>query len=266
MSITMPTIRELVAQLASNDQVQVFQARRKLNDEIDRLSNPRKTAQLSALADELVAELVATADQSESKPRMTNVPDDVSVAPTPKHSAGVRRVLCQLLSPIASDAQVPALATALADLEVREMVRCVLGQIPSLVATKQLVRASLEVGPEFRVGVLNSLAQQGWREAMTTLMRGAKDPDLEIRLTALEGLAHFPEADNDKLFVEATKLDSPRYSARAQKARVRLAETLRFAGEAEAATAIYQSIDSTAPDGPWKKAARIALAALKHQP
>src|SRR5271155_333866 len=100
MTIAMPTIRELVAQLASNDQLQAFQARRKLNDEIDRLSDPRETIRLSALADELVAELVATVDLSESKPRMTNVPDDVSAAPTPKHSAGVRRVLCQLLSPI----------------------------------------------------------------------------------------------------------------------------------------------------------------------
>ncbi|HEX3657955.1 MAG TPA: hypothetical protein VHV55_19355 [Pirellulales bacterium] len=261
----MTTISELVMQLASDDQVQAFHARRTLDQQIYQASDPRKMGQLSALADELAAELVAAADPSTVKPPMTNVPDDVSAAFTPKHSAKVRRVLCQLLAPIATDTQVPALATALVDLEVRETVRGVLGQIPTLVSTQALLRAVSQVGPEFRVGVLNSLGLERWREAMATLMRMAADPDLEIRLAALEGLANFPEVDNDKHFVAATQLASPRYRARAFKARIRFAETLRRSGEPENAAVIYQSIASAMPVGPWTIAARIGLEKSKAQ-
>jgi hypothetical protein len=262
MSAITSTIQQLVSQLSSSDQVQAFQARRTLNDEIARLTDPREAARLSDLADVLVAELNDTVELSGPQPRMTNVLDDLPSTTVPKHSAIVRRLLCQLLSPIATDAQVPGLVAALADLEVREAARGVLDQIPTLLSTNQLIKAFAQVGPEFRVSVLNSLGKQHWREAMVTLACAAKDPDLEIRVAALEGLAHFPESEHDKLFVEATQLDLPRHRARAQKARVRFAETLRLAGESEAARAIYQSIESTPADGPWKKAARIGLASM----
>ena len=157
----------------------------------------------------LVAELMPR-PSPRLEPPLTNVLDDFGPAALPKHSAAVRGFCCQLLNPIASDAQVPALAAALTDLEVREMVRGVLDQIPRWSRRSQLLKAFGQIGPEFRVGVVNSLGQGRWREAMVHLDPRRKDADLEIRLTALEGLANFPESENDQLFVEAMQLDSPR--------------------------------------------------------
>jgi hypothetical protein len=86
-----------------------------------------------------------------------------------------------------------------------------------------------------------------------------KDPDADVRSAALEALANYPEAGNDKLFAAATQAGAPRERSRAQAARVRLAETLYWAGETADARAIYQSIVDDPADGPWKKAAREGL-------
>ncbi len=190
--------------------------------------------------------------------RVTNVPDSEPLPPVPRHSAAVRRFVCQLLNPIAGDPEVPKLAPLLADLEIRDAVRCVLESIPTLVSTMALLKGLAETGPEFRIGVINALGRERWREAMVTLVRLAKDPDPEVRLAALEGLANFPEATNDTLFVAATQTGTPRERGRAQAARIRLAETLHGFGEMQAAATIYRSIASDAAEGPWKRAARLA--------
>ena len=112
------------------------------------------------------------------------------------------------------------MATALEDLDVREAVRGVLEALGTMAATRPLVAAAAYVGPDFRVGVLNSLGRLRWREAFSTLFRFAGATEAEVRLAAIEGLANFPEDASDKLIVAATKVGSPHDQARAQKARV----------------------------------------------
>jgi HEAT repeat protein len=253
----MATVAELVAQLGSDDLAQVSQARQQLRSAAYRVSDPKKLVERNALADELVIELTATVAAAPNS-RATNVPDSEPLPPVPKHSAAARRFVCQLLNQSAGDPQVPKLTPLLADLEIRDAVRCVLESIPTLVSTMALLKGLAETGPEFRIGVINALGRERWREAMAALMRLANDPDPEVHLAALEGLANFPEAANDKLFVAATQTGTPRERSRAQAARVRLAETLHGFGEAQAAGAIYRSIAADAAEGPWKRAARLA--------
>ena len=120
-----------------------------------------------------------------------------------------------------------------------------------------------QVGPDFRIGVINSLAQAHWADDMAALRAAAGDPDPDVRLAAIEGLANFPEFFADKQIADAARTASPREIPRIQKARVRMAETFRFAGQKQAAAAVYQSILSDATDGPWKVAARHGLETLK---
>ena len=44
------------------------------------------------------------------------------------------------------------------------------------------------------------------------------DPDGDVRLAAVEGLAHFPEANLDPTIEAATNTGTPRERARAQRA------------------------------------------------
>jgi hypothetical protein len=259
----MTTISELVLQLGSNDQVQAYQARRQLSTEVDRATNPATPSEREVLASALAAELTATTDDPPAEQQVTNVPGSETVGPRPKHSAEIRRVLCQLLCQIVSDAQMPAVLLALQDLQVREAARGVMEYISTPPADIALAQALTQVGPDFRIGVVNALAKQRSREALAFLSRYANDPENEVRLAAIEGLARFPEAANDKLIVAATQSGSRRDKARAQHARVRLAETLRNAGEKRDAAAIYQAIASDPSDGPWKMAARRALEQMK---
>ena len=86
--------------------------------------------------------------------------------------------------------------------------------------------------------------------------------DGEVQLAAAEGLANFPNAANDGAISAAAKAAGPRAKTRVDKARVRLAETLRNAGDKSAARRIYESIRAGDAAPPQKRAANIGLEAL----
>ena len=232
---------------------QVAEARQTLRDLVHAASDPAKGDERADLASQLACELAATVEPAGPVP--TNVPDSVTLVPVPKHSAATRRYVCQFLTWIAGDQQIPTLVGLFDDLEIRDSVRCVLEMIGTQPATTALIKGLREASPEFRIGILNALGRQGWADAEAALALATQDPDAEVRLAALEGLANFPEASRDKLFVAATQEGTPRQRARAEKARVRLAETLHLAGENELAEAIYAAIAADTADGPWKRAA-----------
>jgi len=250
----MATTAELVAQLDDSDPIRVSQARRALLTAAERVSDPAKPGERNTLADELASELAATVAAPPGA-RVTNVPDSEPLPPIPKHSAAARRLVCQVLNRVAGDPQVPTLAALLADLEIRDSVRCVLEGIPTQVSTTALIKGLHGAGPEFHVGVLNALGRQRWSDAMAALKLAAEDPDPEVCLAALDGLASFPEPTNDIWIVAGTRTGTPRERGRAEAARVRLAETLYWFGETQSAAAIYQSIATESPAGPWKRAA-----------
>jgi hypothetical protein len=234
-------VSELVAQLGSDDQVKAYQARQKLADTVARASKPAEQNELAAaLATELTAK-----DKDK-----------------PKHSPTARKETLKLLSLAAGDEQVPALVECLKDLELRMQARWALERIPTAAATAALVKALEQVGPEFLTGVVIALGRRTGADVVAALHKAAQDADDEVRLAAIESLANLAERSNDDVIAAATKTGSPRARARAQKARVRLAETLRNAGQKDAAVAIYKAIAANDADEPQKKAARLALEQL----
>jgi HEAT repeat protein len=247
----MKSISELVEQLGSDDQKAGYQARQELAKMAADASKPN--ANRSDFATALAAELTAT-----TKSKGGNGKEEEK----PKHSAVVKNQIAQFLSIVADDAQVPALASMLTSLETREMARWALDRIPTATAIKTLSSALEQVGPEFRTGVINALGKRSGAEVQAALLRTASDEDVHVRLAAVEALANFPEPSNDEPIATATKSGAPRARARAQRARVRLAETLRNAGKKDAAIAIYKAIVANDADEPQKKAARLALEQL----
>jgi HEAT repeat protein len=249
----MKSISELVEQLGSNDQVAAYGARQELTRLSAEASKPGSGTSRADVASALAAELTATTKSKRGDGR-----EDVK----PKYSSAVRSEIAQLLSAIADDAQVPALASALTQLDNREMARWALDRMPTPAATSALIAALEQVGPEFRTGVINALAKRKGAEVQAALLRAAADEAAGVRLAAIEALANFPEPSNDEPIASAAKNGGSRARARANRARVRLAETLRNAGKKDAAVAIYKAIVANDSDEPQKKAARLALEQL----
>jgi HEAT repeat protein len=167
----------------------------------------------------------------------------------PLHSSRVRNHLARLLGYLPVDAAVPPLVNALQDLEVREMARQSLECHPSPRATDALIAALNSTGPVFCAGVINSLAKKGGAQSLAAVRRATDDPQAEVRFAALTALSAFPDASLDAIL--------ERHNA--YVARVRLAETLRAAGNKAAAERIYKAILAGNAPEPQKRAARLGL-------
>jgi len=249
----MPSIKELVGQLGG-DQEAAFRAYKAIEDIVTRASAPENDKERAAAAADLAAELNAKTEPEK---------DDKGKEKPPRliHSARVRSKIARLLGYVAADKEVPALVEALDDLDVREMARFALDRSISPKTTEALINAlEDQVGPDFRTGVVNALAKRGCARSLAALKKTAEsDEDRPVRIAAVEALANFADPSNDALIAKAAKADCPKCRVRANKARMRLAETLCKAGDKSAARKIYKAICASDACPPQKKAAEMAL-------
>jgi HEAT repeat protein len=251
----MESIRQLVEQLGSNDSVKAYKAHQSLVQSVTQAGRPGNDKERAAVAAGLAEELIAVREEKDRQGKTIR---------NPKYSAKVRRQILRWIGCVAGETEVPALKRALDDLETREMARWALEQIPGAAATKALIDAAVNgVGAEFRVGAINSLGRRPEPEAVAALKGCAADADVEIRLTAAEALANFPDPALDAVITAAVtprgEEFQPRTSQRLSRARLRLAETLMAAGQKDASKRIYQAILAGNVDEPQKKAARRTL-------
>jgi hypothetical protein len=248
----MPSIPELVPQFGG-EQEAAYTAFRQVEVMVTRASAPGKEAEKAQLAAELAAELWAMTEAKK---------DDKGkeIRPEIRYPLVSRVKILRLLPYAAGDKEVPAIAKALDDLDLREGARCALDRHPAEQATKALIDAlDSSAGPEFRVGIVGSLARRPSAQAMAALQKATSDVEPEVAMAAVEALANFPEPANDEFIVKATECKCPVASKRALKARVRFAESLSKSGAKFAAKKVYQSIASGAADPLRKKAAELAL-------
>jgi len=78
-------------------------------------------------------------------------------------------------------------------------------------------------------------------------------------MAVLEALADIPDPAHDAVIEKATRREAGPERARAHIARARLAETLRAAGNRDAALRVYRAIQASDAPEPQKKAARLAV-------
>lgn len=247
-------ISRLVAELGK-DQETEYKANLELQRIVARANAPGAEDERAAVAAALVAELNAMTEPTKDD-RGRDVPARI------KHSPRVRNRVCRLLSYVAGPNEVPAYVGVLPDLQLREMARCALDRVPGREATDALIGALEDVGPRFRIGVINSLARRGGDAALAAVKSAAADEDPEVRINAIEALSAFPDASSDLLIIEATRTGPARHRVRAQRARVRLAETLHRAGYNGEAKRIFTAIHDGDAGAAQKRAAEIALEAM----
>lgn len=112
------------------------------------------------------------------------------VPETPKHPARVRNQILLLLSYLPTPETLQACERAMEQMDTREMARFALERNPSLPATLALIAALDDSGPEFRAGVVNSLAKRKHvPEALAALKKYAEDPDAAVRDAVAAALA-----------------------------------------------------------------------------
>ena len=256
-----PAVTQWIQQLADPDQAVAFYAYQSLQEEV--LRTRESAAFAAVIGKELIAEAKPGEGGSDGPASFRNNAFLMAAAEktaAPLHPARVRARLARLLGYVPDASAVPYLAKALADLEVREMARQALESNPSEQATEALARALDAVGPEFSVGVVNSLAKRSGAKAAAAVRKAAGSPQPEIRIAALHGLSEFPDPSLDEILERATRSASPAERRTAHIARVRLAEVLRASGNKAAAERICKAVlDGDAPE-PQKKAARLQLA------
>lgn len=247
MSSINPMVGQWMRQMEDPDQASAFFAWQKLQQEVLGASRPGETEMCAELAKILAEALVARKENARGKDKR----------PRPLLSSRTRNYLARLLGYIPTDAVVPQLREVLGDLDIREMARFALESNPSPSATRALIGALDSAGPVFRVGVVNSLAKRKGAEVVAALKEAAGDPQLEVRIAAIEGLAEFPAPSHDAVIQKSTQSESPEERRRAHIARTRLAETLRATGNKAAAERVCKAILASDAAEPQKKAARV---------
>ncbi len=252
----MDSVEKLCKQL-SGDQPTAFKARRELALKAAAAGAPGKDAERNALAADLSRQLTATTETKNERGRTQRAP---------RYSSAVRNDILRTLADVGGEAEVPALAEAMRDLDTREMARWALDRMTCPAATTALAEAARQgVGAEFRVGAINALGRRSGDQVVAALKECTALRDGQVRMAAVEALANQPEASSDavlaRMYARAAK-GNRRGAKRVGIARLRLAETLAAAGQKDAAAAIYKSMQSTATDEPQKKAAQAALAKL----
>lgn len=248
----MATIAQLAEQLGASDQVQTYQAWRALLNLVAEAGRPGNEVGRGEAATSLAHELHATVEHRNDKGEVSH---------SIKHSAKVRGQICQLLADVASDAEVPALDRALADLDVREMARWALARVNSVASTAALAAAAEKaVGPEFKIGVVSSLAGRAGSEVPSAIGGCAIDQHLEVRVAAGEALATLGDASLDAGLVTLLEHSDGDARARARlfRARIRLAESLAKGGQKDAARKIYEAVAASGPE-PQVHAAKLGL-------
>jgi HEAT repeat protein len=184
-----------------------------------------------------------------------------------KYGVAARSEIARRLGEVGMDSEATTLRSLLPDLELRESARFALDRIPTAGSTAALVDAANDaIGSRFRVGLMNSLGQRRGKGVLEALVSGTKDPNLAVRLAAIEALAEQGEEAADAAITAAMgNAEAPlddRGASRATKARIRLAADLAAANKKAEAKRIYQSVLSSKPAVPQAKAAQAGLDAI----
>ncbi|NLX13742.1 MAG: hypothetical protein GXY44_08840 [Phycisphaerales bacterium] len=247
----MQSFEELLNQLRGADDPTAYNILLQLTESAMKATRPGAESERQALAATIRTELSRTPETPADQPAKAG-----TLYPLTLQQTIITRLLCY----VAGDEEIPFLAGAMTNLDIREAARCALACNPSPAATKALIDALNAIGPEFLTGVVSSLGQRQCPEAMTALQKLAVDEtyDMQVRLAAVDMLANYPEPANDEIILAIAQ--SPCSKAKAAAARVRLAETLNKVGNKNAARNIYQAIKACKCDHPaQKKAAELAL-------
>ncbi|HEX4150536.1 MAG TPA: hypothetical protein VHY20_16175 [Pirellulales bacterium] len=249
----MANIEQLTKQLASDDQVKVYQAKQEMVQRTAAAGAPGHDSERAPMAAEMIKCVSLRKEEKDKKGKPVKVPE---------MNAKGRSLAYRYLASIGTQADVPALEQAMQDFEVREMARWALARMTCQAASDALAKAALlAIGDEFRVGAINSLAGRSGSNVREALVKCVASPNSEIRLAAVEALACDADAANDEILAKAARTGY-RADKRIAKARLRLADNLVAAGQKQAGQRIYEQIAGGQYEPAQQKAAQAAIKRL----
>jgi hypothetical protein len=146
--------------------------------------------------------------------------------------AEVRVHALRLLSGIAGDAQVPALARLLTAADIREEAIYCLERIPGETAEKAILAAYAPAADEFKPRILAALGHRRVAAASATCAEAMRSPNPDIATAAVKAAARVGRAPVPTIPAGAERAD----------AILRFAEAQHKAGNAAEALRLYQSL------------------------
>lgn len=254
----MSSVVEYLQQMGGDDQVAAYKAHHALQAAVFQASAPGNDAKRGAMAAELAQAMMSmTPEKKDDQGKVTE-------ASRPVFSARVRSQAAQLLSYVCGAEQVPQLAAAMKDLDVREMARYALHRNSAPEATVALIDAlNNSFGPTFRAGIVATLADKQCPKAIAAVQDATRDDDKKVRMVAAQCLAAIARPENDEIIVSVAKaMKCPKAMKKLTRSRIQLAETLRNAGQKGAAARIYNSVKAANIDAAQTRAAEIGLKAI----
>ncbi|MBN2272156.1 MAG: HEAT repeat domain-containing protein, partial [Sedimentisphaerales bacterium] len=103
-----------------------------------------------------------------------------------------KQFLCRQLRTIGTARAVPQLESMLTDPEISHMARYALGRIDAPEAGKALHRALGRTSGKVKAGIINTLAQIGYGQALADFMKCVADSDEDVAIAAIRATGHFP--------------------------------------------------------------------------
>jgi len=159
----------------------------------------------------------------------------------PTYPVSVRNCALELLGVAGGDEAVPTLSRLLGDPEVFEMARWALERIPGVAAGRALTDAIERTRMICqRVALIKTLGVKRCSEAVPVLLKQSRDPNLVVRVEAVDALARIGDAAAEPAILAALGSDIVSESNRAFDAYLRLAEA-QISAEPDEALRMYHN-------------------------
>ena len=152
-----------------------------------------------------------------------------------------RQFICRLLQALGTAKSAGALEPLLTDPEISHMARYALGRIQAPEAGQALHRALGKTHGALQAGIINTLAQRGYRPAAPEIAKLVNSPDQEVTLAAIKALGRFGGKNSVAALKRARSSASESVRIEIDDALLACAETYVAEGKKSQAAEIYRS-------------------------
>lgn len=159
--------------------------------------------------------------------------------------AAEKAIACKKLAIFGSADSVPELAKLLPNPQLSSWARIALEAIPDEAANEALRNAAGKLDGRLLVGMINSLGVRRDTKAVDMLIAKLQDPDPEVASAAAVALGHIGTPSGTKSLRDALATAPPKVRSAVAEGCVLCAERLHQAGDATAATEIYDQVRQT---------------------
>lgn len=204
---------------------------------------PRYRREVAITARAALAAIAHNAARPDADADRDKVAAEIGQALAQAQSLKLKRELLLLVGFVGQDREVPVVAKLLGDADpnVRETARLTLERIPGAAAVQALLDAAGRASDEMKPDLLFSVGKKGDRSAVAPLVNVAREGKGNVRMGAMEALAHLGAPEAIPLFDALLKEADAANRGKVWSEYLRLADNLMDGGKASEARTIYLS-------------------------